>query len=127
MASLTIAIGVLLTLLGLGGYFGSGMVSVTALIPAVFGVLLLLAGVLARNPTRRKMAMHIAVVVGLLGFLGSVSGIPKTFALLQGETVERPAAAIAQAVMALLTGVFVVFCVRSFIDARRSRSLEASR
>ena len=122
MASTTIVFGVILILLGIGGYAGSGMASVTALIPAIFGVLLAALGVIARNPERRKLAMHIAVTVGLLGFLGSVPGLLKAGALVTGSPLERPMAVAAQSIMAILMAIFVGMCVKSFIDARRSRA-----
>ena len=121
MAHTTIWIGGLLIVLGLGGYFGLQSHSPTALIPAGFGIVLAVLGVVARDPGRRKLAMHIAVTVGLLGFLGSVMGIVKVAEMVVGEPVQRPIAAIAQAVMAVLTGVFVALCVKSFVDVRRSR------
>ena len=97
--------------------------SPTALIPAGFGVVLAALGFLARDAGGRKLVMHIAVTVGLLGFLGSVTGIVKVARMLAGQPVERPVAAIAQAIMAALTGVFVGLCVKSFIDARRSGAI----
>ena len=120
MANTTIAIGIALIILGLGSYFGTGQTSATALIPAAFGILLLGLGALARNPARRKLAMHIAVVVGLLGFAGSVSGLTKIGAVLAGEPVDRPAAVIARSIMAILTAIFVGLCIKSFVDARRA-------
>jgi len=44
MPSVTIALGVVLIILGLAGYFLTGAVSVTALIPAFFGLVLAVAG-----------------------------------------------------------------------------------
>jgi hypothetical protein len=122
MANVTIGIAIALIVLGLGGYFGTGTPSLTALIPALFGVILLALGALARNPSRRKLAMHVAVVVGLLGLLGSLRGLIKLPDLLGGGAVERPAAVIAQSVMAVLLGIYVALCIKSFIDARRTRS-----
>jgi hypothetical protein len=116
----TIGIGVALILLGLIGYSATGAASVTALIPAFFGVVLGALGWLSRDDKRRKLVMHIAVVVGLLGFAGSVSGIPKLMRMVGGAEIARPAAAISQSIMAVLTGVFVALCVKSFIDARRN-------
>src|SRR5258708_27140259 len=98
------------------------MVSPTALIPAAFGVLLAIFGVLARDDKRRKMAMHVAVVVGLLGFLGTLSGLIKLPTLLSGGIVQRPAAVIAQSIMAVLMAIYVALCVKPFIDARRRRA-----
>jgi hypothetical protein len=123
MANTTIGFGVILLVLGIGGYFGSGMVSLTALIPAAFGLLLLICGVIARDPGKRKHAMHFAAMIGLLGFLGSARGLAKIGAVLAGQPVERQNAVIAQAVMAILMLIFVALCVRSFIEARRSRTV----
>ncbi len=49
MANVTIGLGIVLLALGLGSYFGSGRTSVTALIPAFFGLPLLVLGWLALN------------------------------------------------------------------------------
>jgi hypothetical protein len=127
MATETIGFGIALIVLGLGGYFGTGTTSLTALIPAAFGVVLAILGVLARNPAKRALFMHIAVVVGLLGFLGTAGGIVKTATLIAGGEVKRPEAAVAQAIMAILMLIFLVLCIRSFIAARRNRLAEAAR
>lgn len=124
MANVAIAFGAMLLALGVIGYLGTDGVSLTALIPAAFGLILLVLGALARDPAKRKTAMHIAATVGLLGFFGSVSGLMKAFRLLAGEEVPRRNAVIAQAVMAVLTLAFVGLCVRSFIHARRNRAQE---
>jgi hypothetical protein len=121
LAGTTIAFGVVLIVLGVAGYTGSGGASVTALIPAIFGVVLAILGAIARNEGLRKHAMHGAVLVGLLGFLGSASGLLKLPALLSGGEVARPTAVIAQSVMAILMLLFVGLCVRSFINARVRR------
>ena len=122
MATTTIGFGVVLIVLGLGGYFGSDMVSPTALIPAAFGILLVIFGATARDEKRRKMAMHIAVTIGLLGLLGTVSGLFALPTLLSGGTVERPGAVISKSIMAVLMAIYVGMCVKSFIDARRKRA-----
>ncbi len=122
MANTTIGFGIVLIVLGLGGYFGTDRVSPTALIPAAFGLMLVIFGALARDEKRRKLAMHIAVTVGLLGFLGTVSGLVKLPTLLSGGEVARPAAVISQSIMAVLMAVYVGMCVKSFIDARRRRA-----
>jgi hypothetical protein len=122
LATTTIGFGVVLILLGLVGYFGSGMASPTALIPAIFGLLLVVFGAMARDDKKRKMAMHIAVVIGLLGFLGSASGLISLPAVLSGGPVERPMAVVSKSIMAVLMAVYVAMCVKSFINARRSRA-----
>jgi len=122
LANTTIGFGIILIVLGVGGYFGSDRVSMTALIPAAFGLLLVLFGALARDDKRRKMAMHIAVTVGLLGFLGTVSGLFQLPTLLSGGVVARPGAVVSKSIMAVLMAVYVGMCVKSFIDARRRRA-----
>jgi hypothetical protein len=124
MANAAIGFGAALILLGLGGYVLTGMQSPTALIPALFGLLLVLLGILARNPVRRKMAMHIAAVIGVIGFLATARSLAHIGTVLTGEPVMRPAAVISQSIMAVLMLVFVVLCVRSFVNARKSRSME---
>lgn len=121
MPTVTIVTGVLLALLGIGSYFATGQASITALIPAFFGVPLAILGALARDEKRLKTAMHIAAALGLVGFLGGAPGLFKLPALLWGQEVARPAAVKTQAAMAAILGVFVALCVKSFIDARRRR------
>ena len=121
MAATTIWFGIILILLGLVGYFGSGGVSVTALIPAGFGVVLTALGFAARSDSSRRHAMHAAAALGLLGFLGTVPGLLQLPTLLAGGNVARPPAVISQSIMALLMVLFVGLCVKSFIDARKAR------
>ena len=120
MPSLTIALGVVLLIIGLAGYFLTGGVSLTALIPAAFGLVITIAGVIARDEGKRKHAMHAAVLVALLGFLGSVRGLLQIGDVFDG-TAARPPAVVAQTIMALLTLGYIVMAVRSFIKARASR------
>ena len=120
MPATTLALGVALIVLGLAGYGLTGAVSLTALIPAAFGVLLAVAGLLARGERWRMHAMHAAVLVALLGFLGSFRGLLGIAKVFDGTAV-RPAAIVSQTIMALLTLAYIVVAVRSFIAARRAR------
>lgn len=124
MPSTTIVCGVLLILIGIAGYgygMSDGNASPTALIPAVLGLILAILGLAAKaKEDLRKHIMHGAVVIGLLGFLGTASSFLKIPALLNG-TAERPAAVVAQLATALVCVFFVVMCVKSFADARRNR------
>lgn len=120
MAKVTIVLANILVLMGVGGYIASGMVSITALIPAFIGVPLEILGVLALAESRRKHAIHGAVLLALIGFLGSVPGLLKFGALLAGEA-ERPMAVGMQSAMAVLLAIYIALCVRSFIAARKAR------
>ena len=124
MAKLTVAVGVLLALIGAGFYSMVVPHAPTSLIPLYFGVLLVLLGVLANtdDPKRRMLFMHIAVTVGLLGFIiPFVRAIGGTVKMVQGIAVAHPLAIQEQMLMAFVCLVFVGLCVRSFIEARRAR------
>lgn len=122
MAKVTVVFGLLLILLGVLGFVATGSTHYTSLIPCAFGVLLAIFGLLARTPdaSRRKLYMHIAVTVGLLGFLGTAKSIISFFQMLHGQLFPYPAAVEAKAAMAVLTLIYVTLCVRSFIAARRA-------
>lgn len=122
MAKLTIAFGILLIALGAGAFIVVGHHPHT-LIPAVFGLLLAIFGALANtsDPKRRMLFMHVAVTLGLLGFLGTIPGIIGVIRMWSGHAVARPDAAKVQALMGSICLVFVLLCVRSFVTARRSR------
>ena len=121
MPTLALLVGVVLVAIGLGTFVGTGAHAPTALIPAALGVLIGLSGAVARNPRLRMHAMHVAVLVALIGVLGCVPGLLKVPALL-GGTAERPVAVVAQLVTFLVCLGFVVSAVRSFIEARRTRA-----
>ena len=122
MARTAMTAGVLLILLGLLAYFGTGRESVTALIPAFFGLPILLLGWLGRAETRRKHALHAASVLAALGLAGSARGLPQAWKLIAGDAVGRPMAAVSQAIMALICLIFLVLAVRSFVAATGPRS-----
>jgi hypothetical protein len=119
VSRLTIVIGVVLIALGVIGYIATDMVSPTALIPAVFGLVLLVLGFYGGNDRTRKTAMHIAMGIALVGVLGTSRGLLQLPAALSGGDVERPAAVIAQGLMAILLIVYLALGIRSFVNARR--------
>lgn len=111
---------VIFVLLGIGAYLLTGAQSWTALIPAIFGLLLAIAGGVSLK--HLKHGGHFAATVGLLGFLGTAKSLGKLPALLKGEVVERAAAVGVQAAFAILSLIFIALCVKSFVDARKARS-----
>lgn len=122
MAKFSIALGIILILLGLISYLGISSESTTALIPAFLGIPILVLGWLALNEKYLKHALHGAAVLMLLGFGGTVGGLIKFFRMLGGEVFERPSAITVQAIMAVLCLIFLIFAIKSFIDARRKKS-----
>ena len=121
MPRITIAFAAVFIVLGVGLYLATDRESVTALIPAFLGAVMLLLGLLARREAWRKHAMHAAVFVAAAGIAGSARGVGPALRHAQGETIEPPVAAWGQTAMALLCLVFVVLAVRSFVQARRAR------
>ncbi len=122
MAKISITFGIILIILGLISYFGISSESITALIPAFLGIPVLILGFLALNEKYLKHSMHGAAVLMILGFGGTVRGLIKFFRMLGGEIFERPSAITIQAIMAVICLIFLVFAIKSFIDARRKRS-----
>lgn len=125
MPTLAIVFGIILDAMGFGAYVATGAQSITSLIPAFFGTIIFLCGLLSVFiPKIRMHLMHVAALVGLLGTLGGLGmGLPKVGALIAG-TAERPLASGMQIAMGVVCLVFLVLCVKSFIDARRARKSE---
>jgi hypothetical protein len=119
VARTTIVFGVLLILLGLGFFIGTGAAHATALIPAAFGVPLVLLGRLAARDAWRMHAMHLAALVGVLGVAGAIESPIR--AAIHGQKVEFSTRFVAQILMALLCAALVALCVKSFVDARLRR------
>ena len=90
--------------------------SVTALIPAIVGVVLMALGYIALSSDRlRKHLMHAAVVVALLGLIAAAARLS-----MKASEFTISAASLSQIAMALICLVFVFLSVRSFVAARRN-------
>jgi hypothetical protein len=137
VATLSVVFGLLLSAVGLFGYFGTGTSSPTALIPAGFGVPLIVLGFLAYKESFLKHAMHAAAVIGLVGFLGCAAmAVPNLPTLVREGKVMKPtrdggerdatAGVVSQAVTGVLCGLFEGLCVNSFIQVRRRRRAQAA-
>lgn len=112
LASMVNAIALLV--LGTWGYFASSDQPITAFIPVVFGVILLVLnnGVKKEN----KMIAHIAVVLTALILIGLIK--PLTSAIGDGRM-----AAVGRVGIMILTTVFALaMFVKNFIDARKNKS-----
>ena len=101
-----------LIIIGLWGYFESS--SVTALIPVVFGVILILCskGVKSQN----KLIAHIAVLLTLIILLSLVGmRLPKS--------IESGGLGLLRVFSMIVTSTLaMIFFVKSFIDARKNKS-----
>ena len=114
MPRTAVLFGLLLVIEGVGFYLGTATKSFTALIPAVIGLPILFLGCVAFNASARKHAMHLAAVLALVGFLAALGR------MVQAGVSFSPAGTLVL-LMAILTGIFLVLCIRSFVDARRRR------
>ena len=97
----------------------SGSSSMTSMIPAFIGVPLTFIGFISMiKPTFRKALMHIAVVIGIIAFLGGLDFFRGMF--------NNYYAGLSK-LMLLITGfVYVYFCVQSFIFVRRQKKLQSN-
>lgn len=116
--TLGIVLGLALILLGAGAYVLSDFASVTALIPAIFGALIAILGVVGRQIGRDRLAIYGIGVLAVLGVLGSVRGIPDVIALLLGEPVESVIAAISQGAMIVICLILLATVGRYLLDMR---------
>lgn len=124
MAKLTIVFGILLMVLAVIGFVSTGSTHPTALIPAALGLLFILFGVMANTPDSKKRMvwMHISVTIALLAFLGTIPADVDSLRLSRGVEFPHPAAVLEKAAMSLLCLIYVLFCVRSFVNARLKAS-----
>jgi fucose 4-O-acetylase-like acetyltransferase len=124
MAKLTIGFGVLLALLGIAGFVYTGSAHPTALIPCVIGTFFVLFGVMANteDSKKRMLWMHISVTVALLVFLGTIPADIQTIRLARGNALPHPVSILEKGALSLLCLLYVLACVRSFINARRLRT-----
>jgi len=125
MAKLTIVFGILLVLIAAAGFVATGSSHPTALIPGLIGLFFVLFGALANttDSKKRMLWMHISVTVALLTFLGLIKADINVYQLAHGVSLPHPVAIEEKAATSLLCLIYVLLCVRSFINARRQRSL----
>ena len=116
---LTILYGLFMVSWGISISLISGSSSITSMIPAFIGVPLAFIGFISMiKPTFRKALMHIAVVIGIIAFLGGLDFFRGMF--------NNYYAGLSK-LMLLITGfVYVYFCVQSFIFVRQQKKLQSN-
>ena len=98
-------------------FYPEGKSSVTALIPSFIGLGLLIPGYLAYTNENMKMhAMHVAVLVSLIGTVGGAMGIQDAIA----GNWDDPT--IARMILLLFCGEYMIFSIMSFRQARIKRA-----
>ena len=113
---LTTLYGLFMVIWGISISLISGSSSITSMIPAFIGGPLAFIGFISMiKPTFRKALMHIAVVIGIIAFLGGLDFFRGMFTNYYAGLSK---------LMLLVTGfVYVYFCVKSFIFVRRQKKL----
>ena len=116
---LTILYGLFMVIWAISISLISGSSSITSMIPAFIGVPLAFIGFISMiKPTLRKALMHIAVVIGIIAFLGGLDFFRGMFTNYYAGLSK---------LMLLITGfVYVYFCVQSFIFVRRQKKLQSN-
>ncbi len=118
---LSILYGLFLILWGIIISLISGSNSLTSYIPFFLGVPILIFSYLAiRFISKRKIFMHIVVLIGLLIFLGGLDFIRSIF---NGSSFENFWADVSKLMMLITGFLFTYQCIRSFIHVRKMRDL----
>ena len=98
-----------LIILGIVGYILTGMQSITAMIPTFFGLVILCVLIVTKRFKKFSILIWTLIVLGAVGFIATVNGIPKVITLISGETISRPSAVISQSIMAVISLIYAVF------------------
>ncbi len=107
----------------------------TAFIPSIIGLILILCAVAAdKAPNAKKHIMHVAVLIGLLGFFSVAGKVGTAFSEMswwRGEPYQIIGASSLKPTTMLLTAglllIYVILCVVSFVAARKEMAAQAAR
>ena len=113
----TILFGLLLVAIGLVGYYFADAKQPMALIPAILGIAMFVCGVVAAQGAMRRLAMHVAALIGMIGFVGPMVTIFNDI-----TNAANTAEVLAKGLTSALCLMFVLMCVNSFLEARRART-----
>lgn len=122
MPRLTLGLSVLLIAIGSIAYIATSFASWTALIPALLGAVMLIAGLISLK--KQKLGVHLALAVAVLGVLGTSMNVMQLGALIAGDA-ERPTAVLISTITFALLILYVALGIHSFVTARRWKAAEA--
>lgn len=98
-------------LVGVGGYVLSNQVSLTALIPAVFGVLILAANALACRLRRNTVVLGGLIALAVLGVVLPQRGLLAFFSTIFAGRFQFPLVTLSQAFMGILCFAVMVTAI----------------
>ena len=119
MENVAMIYGIFLIVWGIGVTILSDSQSITSLIPAIFGLPILISSIIAKKlPNKKKVLMHIVVLIGMIIFLG---GLDIIRGLLQGNIFTNIWASSSKLMMMISGLVFTILCIKSFIYNRKNK------
>ncbi len=123
MPKVAVVAGLLLCVIGIVGVIvgqqDTGKIQPTALIPFFIGDIFILLGIISIvKPNLRKHMMHFLAMIALLGFGGA------TFSFIKRYSPEMATVAmVAMLSTAAICLITLLLCIKSFIDARKARTI----
>ena len=119
MENVAMIYGIFLIVWGIGVTILSDSQSITSLIPAIFGLPILISSIIAKKlPNKKKVLMHIVVLIGMIIFLG---GLDIIRGLIQGNIFTNIWASSSKLMMMISGLVFTILCIKSFIYNRKNK------
>lgn len=118
---ITLVTGGLLIVCGLIGASASELKDMEVLVACIFGGLLLITGFLAREGDLRKLSLHLAALLGLIGAVASL------VLLIRAKPDVSKAAVIIHTVTMILCAEYVALCIASFIKARKEMQVAGNK
>tara|TARA_B100001029_G_C14750591_1_gene280537 strand:- start:61 stop:456 length:396 start_codon:yes stop_codon:yes gene_type:complete len=119
MENISMIYGIFLIIWGLGVSILSGSQSITSLIPAILGLPILIFSFFAKKlPERKKLFMHIVVLIGFILFLGGLDFIR---GLIQGNIFVNLWASSSKLMMMISGLLFIILCAKSFVLNRKNK------
>jgi len=118
--NITLLIGLLMTIWGVVVTAVSGSQSLTSLIPSALGLPMLIVGYFSiKYEHRKSLFMHLAVVLGLIMFIGGLDFIRPLLG--NGTVFKNFWADLSKLFLLVFGGFHVYLCVKSFRHIRKSR------
>ena len=119
MENIAMIYGIFLIVWGIGVTILSDSQSITSLIPAILGLPIIILSFFAKKfPDRKKLLMHIVVLIGLIIFLG---GLDLIRGFIQGNIFVNLWASSSKFMMIISGLVFTILCIKSFIFNRKNK------
>ena len=119
MENIAMIYGIFLIIWGIGVTILSDSQSITSLLPAIFGLPIIISSFFAKKfPNKKKLLMHIIVLIGLIIFLG---GLDLIRGLMQGSIFINIWVSSSKFMMMISGLLFTVLCINSFIFNRKNK------